>query len=264
VENLKLQAKITNQLILNDPPRVRTLLEKFEVSGFFTSKDIEISQRSRVMKILAFIYFSTPKDALADVIPQILERIVEFINYGGNKLKRYAYFFCRHMFYKTDPNKISIIWPTIVADITSMFESICNKGITKDEYPLLLQMIKFLELIFLLNINFTVEMKWACVKPYTTELSPTEFSLFYFEKLYDILIKANEMNYNDGENLENELNGLLCTSKINGLDQFVNSVGSLTKYQQDIDMTKVRINKQLMEDDMLEEFVYIDNERHGL
>lgn len=255
-ENFLLQMQITKQLFSSDPQRINVIIDKFKVSGFFTSKDIEIGQRIRVLIRLAFVVLSSEKDALGHAIPQILEWVVEFINNGGNTIKLHTYFCVKFLFYRADPNKISIVWPTLVADISSMFEVIIDKGLIINEYPLLLQMLKFLEVIFILNVESTIEMKWGTVQPQPLAGENSELNSFYIHRIFEELKKAKQISENKtvNSNVQTPV-GLLNNAECNDLGGFVNNLANLTAYYHKMEIEHSKMSTFDIESKLIDDFV---------
>lgn len=164
--NLEIKISILKTIVAQDHRIVVQVFDYFEPQKFFKLKDNDLSQRSHLLHRLSLLFFCSSKEQLSNYIPICFEKMVDSINSNSISLKKDVYFLVRQIVFKTDPNKLLILWPTIISDMNLFFERIINNRISVDDFPLLLEIIKTLEVLFIYKNDNFIEFKWACTETY--------------------------------------------------------------------------------------------------
>lgn len=164
--NFEKKILILKSIVDFDQGVVTEVFDYYEPVKFFRAKDINLVQRSFLLHRLSFLFFCSTKEQLSTFIPVCFEKMVDSINTNSVKLKKDVYFLVRQIVYKIEPNKLLILWPTIISDINSLFKRIINNQISVDDLPLIIEIIKTLEILFIYKNEFFIEFKWICTESY--------------------------------------------------------------------------------------------------
>lgn len=189
--NFESKIGIFKTIVAIDQQIVIDLFDHFEPQKFFKLKDIDLTERSLLLYRLSFIFFCSEKEQLSTYVPICIEKMVDSINSNSVNLKKSVYFLIRQMVFKIDPIKLSILWPTIISDINCFFERIVTNKISTEDLPLLIEIIKTLEIFFIYRNDNFIELKWACIEDYNY-LDDNKIT----ENILDLVESVNRMMLN--------------------------------------------------------------------
>ncbi|KAM0676308.1 hypothetical protein GVAV_000272 [Gurleya vavrai] len=258
-ENLKVKSEIMSFFMKKNGQRLADFNAKFDV-GFFVSKDVEILTKKNAIKRISFMFFCSENDSLLTFIYIIAQRITEFFSSNVIELRKEAFFLARMAIYKTSPANLNIVWPVLISEINSFFERLLGDKISKNELPVLAEIIKILELIFVLKIDQLIEIKWSFLKPYKLQENQEEEnydSHAFFKKLMFLLKNDIEMETNDNlkfKIVEKRLS-FYQENTIQNLKDLVYFVGNVDDYYTEMDFNAFEIDHDKIRDLVLEEFL---------
>ena len=95
--------------------------------GLFTGTDTIAKERTQLLRRLAFTMLTTPPDN-AQLLLQILERLVEATKLGAPIATRHAILCFRVLILKASPQNLSLFWPSILHEVCALVR--CQRAST--------------------------------------------------------------------------------------------------------------------------------------
>lgn len=121
-------------------------------SSFFVSTSSDINNKCSVLKRIAFLLFSSEYNKYSSFHTKFIEICVNLLQHTSIKVKKKTWFLIKIMCLKINHRKLIALFPTLYCEILS---SLLNSNDINQLAPV----VRFLDLIFLLDTDETVEFK---------------------------------------------------------------------------------------------------------
>lgn len=166
-------------------------------SSFFVSAASDINNKCSVLKRIAFLLYAGEYNKYSSFHTKLIETCVNLLQHNSVKVKKKTWFLIRIMCLKINHRKLIPIFPTLYCEILSLL-------IYSQDLNQLAPAIKFLDLIFLLDTDETVEFKINLLGQNNIKLDQTnDRNLFKicFEKIKDLELPKKNLNFFDKKRL---------------------------------------------------------------
>ncbi|KAM0688643.1 hypothetical protein COBT_000089 [Conglomerata obtusa] len=266
-ENLKFKIKIMENYIKKNGTKIMELFNKLEM-GFFVSREVEITTKVQILRKMSFMYFCSDKDALVEHLPPLIQKIVEYFGSNYIELRKEAYFLSRMIILRTEIHKLFVLWPLLIENINTYFDRLITDRISRGELSCLVEIIKILELIFVLKIDQIVELKWSYIPAFrlqndynqeskTKYKQNDRFPHTYFDQLH-FYIKNIKEDIKITENkiiIPKKRIYLFREYEIHKLTDILSFINTVNQYYEEMDINVFEVDEDGINDLIIDEFM---------
>ncbi|CAD25676.1 similarity to HYPOTHETICAL PROTEIN C215_HUMAN [Encephalitozoon cuniculi GB-M1] len=145
IYGLHKKSSLMRKVVVEDPSIISDLIVRLD-SGFFVSQASDANNKTLVLKRISYIIFSAPYNYFSGFSLKLVEKIATLMNYPSSKVRKEVFLLSKMLILKISHDKLGNLYPILLYDAGIVVESP-----DFDDMMLLVEVLKLLDIVFLLN-----------------------------------------------------------------------------------------------------------------